>query len=294
MNAHRQLGPLQETGYAPKMAKKSERELLRAKPGDGGRVSLSDLDADETGGLTEKKAVKKLFKQSGRLLDLQSRLWAEQKRSILIVMQGMDTSGKDGTVKHVITGMNPQGVDIQSFKAPSAEEKRHHFLWRFKRVLPAPGMITIFNRSYYEDVLVARVKGLATEATIEKRYGEINRFEQELVRQKITLIKLCLHITYDEQRRRLIERLQNPDKHWKFSANDIKERAFWDDYTAAYDIALTRCNLKATPWYVIPANNKWYRDWAVAKILIETMDQMNPQVPHPKLDVPALMKRLTA
>ncbi len=276
------------------MAKDSVRDQLRAKPGEGGRLSLSDLDAEETDGLSEKRALKKLPKQTARLLDLQSRLFAEQKQSLLIVMQGMDTSGKDGTVKHVITGMNPQGVDIQAFKAPSAEELRHHFLWRFKRVLPTPGMITIFNRSYYEDVLVARVKSLATATTIEKRYGEINRFEQELARRKIRVVKLCLHISYDEQRRRLIERLQDPDKHWKFSANDIKERAFWDDYTAAYDIALTRCNLAASPWYVIPANNKWYRDWAVAKILIETLDEMNPQVPHPKLDIAGLMKRLTA
>jgi PPK2 family polyphosphate:nucleotide phosphotransferase len=276
------------------VAKESVRELLRAKPADSGRVSLIDLDADETGSLTEKKALRKLRKQTERLLDLQSRLFAEQKRSLLIVMQGMDTSGKDGTVKHVIAGMNPQGVDIQAFKAPSAEELRHHFLWRFKRVLPAPGMITIFNRSYYEDVLVARVKKLATEATIEKRYGEINRFEQELTRRHITVVKLCLHISYDEQRRRLIERLENPDKHWKFSPNDIRERGFWDEYSAAYDIALTRCNHAAAPWYIVPANNKWYRDWAVAKILIETMDQMNPVVPHPKLDVAGLMKRLTA
>ena len=276
------------------MAKESVRDLLRAKPGDGNRISLANLSADDTHGVSEKKALKKLAKQTLRLLDLQSRLYAEQKRSILIVMQGMDTSGKDGTVKHVITGMNPQGVDIHNFKAPSAVELRHHFLWRFKQVLPGPGISTIFNRSHYEDVLVARVKQLAGEATIEKRYGEINRFEQELIRRKTTVIKLCLHITYDEQRRRLIDRLEDPNKHWKFSANDIKERAFWDDYQAAYDVALTRCSTKAAPWYIIPANNKWYRDWAVAKILIETMDEMNPQFPHPKLDVAGLMKRLTA
>jgi len=272
---------------------RSVRELL-ASSGPRGAVHLTDGDASATHGMSKKRAAQDVSDIDGEIFDLQTRLYAESKRALLIVLQGMDTSGKDGTVKHVITGMNPQGVDIQSFKAPSAEEKRHHFLWRFKEVLPAPGMITIFNRSYYEDVLVARVKKLATETTIEKRYGEINRFEQELARRKITVIKLCLHITYDEQRRRLIERLQDPDKHWKFSANDIKERAFWDDYTAAYDLAVTRCNLKASPWYVIPANNKWYRDWAVAKILIETMDQMNPQVPHPKLDVAGLLKRLTA
>ena len=276
------------------MGKKSVRELLRARPGDGPRINLIDISADETHGLKEKKALKRLAKQHETLFDLQAKLWAEQKRSVLILMQGMDTSGKDGTVKHVLTGLNPSGVDIDSFKAPSTVEKRHNFLWRFKNVLPPPGTIGIFNRTYYEDVLITRVKKLVTEQTIENRYGEINRFEQELIKSNITVIKLFLHITYDEQRRRLIERLQDPDKHWKFSENDINERSFWDDYTSAYDAALTRCNARNAPWYVIPANNKWYRDWAVAQILIETLEELNPQYPRPKLDVKHLMARLTS
>ena len=274
------------------MATTSVRDMLRARAGKEPRVNLIDLDADQTKWVNEKKALKKLAKQHARLFDLQSRLWAERKRSVLIALQGMDTSGKDGTVKHVMTGLNPAGVDVHSFKAPSREEKRHSFLWRFKQVLPPPGTIGIFNRTYYEDVLVARVHGLATEATIENRYGEINRFEQQLARSGIVVLKFFLHISYEEQRLRLLARLQNPDKHWKFSENDIAERSFWDDYTSAYDAALTRCNTARAPWYVIPANNKWYRDWAVAQVLIETLEEMNPQIPHPELDVKALTKRL--
>jgi len=274
------------------VAKTSVRELLRAHTGKEPRVNLIDLDADQTRWVNEKKALKKLAKQQKKLFDLQSRLWAEHKRSVLIALQGMDTSGKDGTVKHVMTGLNPAGVDVDTFKAPTPEEKRHNFLWRFKELLPPPGTIGIFNRTYYEDVLIARVHQLATETTIENRYGEINRFEQQLTRSGVVVLKFFLYISYEEQRARLLERLQDPDKHWKFSENDINERSFWDDYTSAYDAALTRCNSARSPWYIIPANNKWYRDWAVAQILIETLEEMNPQIPHPKLDVKALEKRL--
>jgi PPK2 family polyphosphate:nucleotide phosphotransferase len=276
------------------VAKTSVRELLRASRGEAPRVNLIDLDPDATAGVKEQKALRKLAKQHARLFDLQERLWAEQKRSVLIAMQGMDTSGKDGTVKHVITGLNPTGVDIHAFKAPTREELRHNFLWRFKLVLPRPGTLGIFNRTYYEDVLIARVKHLVTEDTIERRYGEINRFEQQLVRGSVTVVKLFLHISYEEQKRRLLERLNDPLKHWKFSENDINERAFWDDYASAYDAALTRCDSRVAPWYIIPANHKWYRDWAVAQILIETLEDMNPQYPMPKLDVGRLEKRLKA
>ena len=275
------------------MSKTSVRELLRANPPGEGHVNLADFDPDSSPGMKEKKALRKLADQHEELFDLQERLWAEQKVSVLVPLQGMDTSGKDGTVKHVMTGLNPAGVDVHSFKAPTAVELRHHFLWRFKSVLPAPGTIGIFNRTYYEDVLIAKVKNLVAPETIEKRYDEINRFEAELVKSGVTVVKFFLHISYDEQRRRLLERLQDPSKHWKFSENDINERSFWDQYVAAYEAALTRCNTKSAPWYIIPANNKWYRDWAVAQILIETMDEMNPQYPMPKLAVRRLEKRLT-
>jgi len=197
------------------------RELLRAQTGEGPRINLIDLSADQTKWVNEKKALKKLTKQQSKLFELQSRLWAEQKRSVLIAMQGMDTSGKDGTVKHVMTGLNPGGVDVHSFKAPTPEEKRHNFLWRFKNVLPPAGTIGIFNRTYYEDVLIARVKKLVGENTIENRYGEINRFEQQLVRSGTVVIKLFLHIDYDEQRRRLAGELlrrgiENRKAFWGF------------------------------------------------------------------------------
>jgi PPK2 family polyphosphate:nucleotide phosphotransferase len=273
------------------VGKRSYRELLRASTNGGPRVNLIDYDSSATFGLTEKKADKKVAKITPRLFDLQERLYAERKRALLIVLQGMDTSGKDGLIKHVIAGLNPQGTSIHAFKEPTPEEKRHHFLWRFRRVLPEPGTIGIFNRSYYEDVLVVRVKQLASPTTIERRYDEINKFEKELVDSGIALVKLCLHISYDEQRRRLSDRLTDPDKNWKFNVADIQERPYWDDYTSAYDIALTRCEA-AAPWYVIPADNKWFRDLAASRILLETLVEMNPQYPRPKLPVKALLKRL--
>jgi PPK2 family polyphosphate:nucleotide phosphotransferase len=277
---------------ANKNKNKSVRALLRARLNEAGRVNLIDIDPAETHGLKEKKGLRRLAEHHDLLFGLQERLYAEGKRSLLLLMQGMDTSGKDGTVKHVIAGMNPSGVRITGFKAPAPEELRHHFLWRFKRVLPPIGQIGIFNRSFYEDVLIARVKQLVELPTVERRYAEINRFEADLAKQGVTLVKLCLHISYDEQRRRLLERLDDPNKHWKFSENDINERNFWDDYRSAYDLALTHCNPETSPWYIIPADNKWYRDWAVAEILIETLEEMNPQYPRPKLDVKRLRKRL--
>jgi PPK2 family polyphosphate:nucleotide phosphotransferase len=276
------------------MARESVREALRVAPGDGPRINLIDLDADATPGAKKKRALRELAEQQEKLFELQARLWAEQKRSVVVALQGMDTSGKDGTVKHVMTGLNPTGVAVHSFKAPTPAELRHHFLWRFKRVLPGAGTVGIFNRTWYEDVLIARVKKLVDEATIERRYGEINRFEQQLARSGVTVVKFFLHISYEEQRERLLERLADPTKHWKFNENDIDERAFWDDYQSAYDAVLTRCSPPAAPWHIIPANKKWYRDWAVAQVLIEALEEMNPRYPMPKLDVPRLEARLRA
>ena len=225
-------------------------------------------------------------------MDLQERLYAERKRSILIVLQGLDTSGKDGTVRHVFRHMNPQGVHVRSFKAPTADERRHHFLWRYKKEIPAAGHVTIFNRSHYEDVLVARVKSLATPAVIESRYDQINRFEAGLAEAHVTLIKICLHISYDEQRRRLVERLTDPEKRWKFSQNDIKERGRWGAYTEAFDIALTRCSTRVAPWYIVPADDKDVRNWAISKLLLEILKDMDPQVPRPRLPVSRLLRQL--
>jgi PPK2 family polyphosphate:nucleotide phosphotransferase len=268
------------------------RDLLRAKLSDG-RFRMVDVDPDSTPGLKKRKrARKKMEAAHAALFSLQERLFAEHKRSVLIVLQAMDTAGKDGTITHVMGQLNPQGVHITTFKAPTPEEKRHNFLWRIRRALPEPGVIGIFNRSHYEDVLIARVHALVKPLVIERRYQVINQFEKELVRSGTKIIKVCLHISYDEQRQRLLDRLKDPDKHWKFHENDINERAYWDDYQSAYGIAITRCSTQWAPWYVIPANDKAYRDWAVSKILSETLEELDPQYPHPKLDIPRLVKRL--
>jgi PPK2 family polyphosphate:nucleotide phosphotransferase len=276
------------------VAKQRIRGLLQAHPKDG-RFRMADVDADSTPGLKNQKRLSRdLKKHRLALFNLQERLYAEHKRSLLIVLQGMDTSGKDGTITHVIGGMNPEGVAITSFKQPTPEERRHGFLWRIRKRLPDQGQIGIFNRSHYEDVLIARVHALAKPPIIEGRYGVINRFERELVRGGTKIVKICLHISYDEQRRRLLERLRDPDKTWKFKETDIDERAYWDDYMSAYSIAVTNCSTQWAPWYVVPANDKDYRNWAISRLLIEVMDEMNPQYPHPKLDIPRLVKRLQA
>jgi len=273
---------------------KEIRSLLRARAQDG-RFRLAEVDPDSTPGLKKpKRAVKDLKKHKAQLFELQERLYAEHKRSLLLVLQGMDTSGKDGTITHVIGNMNPQSVQITPFKQPTPEEKRHGFLWRIRRRLPETGDVGIFNRSHYEDVLIVRVHDLAPLNVIERRYDLINRFEKQVTNSRTKIIKICLHISYDEQRKRMIERLKDPDKQWKFNEHDIDERAYWDDYQSAYSIAITRCSTNYAPWYVVPANDKDYRNWAVARILIETLEEMNPQYPRPKLDVPHLLKRLQA
>jgi len=277
------------------VAKKDVRDLLRAKIRNG-QFRMVDVGPGSTPGLKggDKKALREMKKHRDELFELHERLYAERKRSLLVVLQGMDTAGKDGTVTHVVRNFNPQGVLITPFKAPTPEEKRHGFLWRIRRRLPEPGFIAIFNRSHYEDVLIARVHNLAPDRVIERRYALINEFEKDLVRSGTTVVKLCLHISFAEQRARLIDRLKDPDKRWKFNEHDIDERAYWDDYMSAYGSAVTHCSSNPAPWYVVPANDKVYRNWAVTKILVETLRQMNPRYPRPRLDVPRLMKRLQA
>ena len=277
------------------MAKKDIRDLLRADP-RGGLFRMAAIDPDSTPGLKggDKKALRDFNKHRDELFELHERLYAERKRSLLVVLQAMDTGGKDGTVTHVVRNFNPQGVLITPFKAPTPEERRHGFLWRIRRRLPEAGFIGIFNRSHYEDVLVARVHNLAPTAVIERRYALINEFEKQLVRGGTTVVKLCLHISYDEQRRRLIDRLKDPAKRWKFNPHDIQERARWDDYMSAYGLAISNCSTRQAPWYVIPADDKVYRNWAVSRILVETLREVNPQYPQPKLDIPRLLKELRA
>jgi PPK2 family polyphosphate:nucleotide phosphotransferase len=242
------------------------RDRLRVT--GGGPAVLAAIDPGDTHGIKKGRARSRLEAISEELKELQERLWAERKRSVLVVLQGMDTSGKDGTVEHVMGGLNPQGVRVQSFKAPTPEELRHDFLWRIRRAVPEPGLIGIFNRSHYEDVLVARVDGLAAADVIERRYAQINRFEKELARAGVHLLKVMLHISFEEQRARLVARLEDPDKHWKFETADIEKRAQWPDYQAAYEVALDRCSTPDAPWYVVPADAKWFRNYAVGQMLL--------------------------
>ena len=252
--------------------------LYRVEPGE--RVSLAAIDPDDTEHYNKKKDVaKELEKQRRRIQGLQARLYAENERGLLIVLQAMDTGGKDGTIKHVFSGINPQGCRVSSFKTPSAEESNHDFLWRYHKSAPARGRIGIFNRSHYEDVLVVRVKGLVSEEVWRERYDQINAFERNLSLDGITVLKFFLHISKDEQKRRLLSRLDNPDKRWKFSSADIKERAFWDDYQAAFEEALTNCSTEHAPWYVVPANKKWYRNLVVARTIADTLAAVDPQFP---------------
>jgi PPK2 family polyphosphate:nucleotide phosphotransferase len=257
---------------------------------------MADVDPDSKPGMKggRKKIQRDFEKHEEELFDWHTRLYAERKRSLLVVLQAMDTGGKDGTITHVVRNFNPQGVLITPFKQPTPQEKRHGFLWRIRKRLPVPGDIGIFNRSHYEDVLIARVHKLAPPAVIERRYELINAFEKQLARSGTRIVKLCLHISYAEQRKRLLERLKDPTKRWKFSEHDIDERAYWDEYMSAYSLAISRCSTPQAPWYVIPADDKVYRNWAVTKILSETLQEMNPRYPQPKLDIPRLVKRLKA
>ena len=244
------------------------------------RLSLAAIDPDETEHHRKKKDVaRELEKQRRRIQDLQERLYAENERGMLIVLQAMDTGGKDGTIKHVFGGVNPQGCRVSSFKAPSVEEANHDFLWRCHKSAPAKGRIGIFNRSHYEDVLVVWVKNLVPEDIWRRRYYQINAFERNLSLGGITVLKFFLHISKDEQKERLQSRLDDPDKRWKFSASDIKERAFWDAYQQAFEDALGNCSTEHAPWYIVPANKKWYCNLVVARTIADTLEAMDPRHP---------------
>jgi PPK2 family polyphosphate:nucleotide phosphotransferase len=250
----------------------------RVEPGDP--VRLAEVDPDESEHYRRKKDVAdELKQQRDRISDLQARLYGEQKRSLLIVLQAMDTGGKDGAIKGVFQGVNPQGCQVWSFKAPSNEEAAHDFLWRYHQKTPPRGMIHIFNRSHYEDVLIVRVKDLVPESVWKPRYEAINQFEHALTLAGVTVLKFYLHISKDEQKRRLESRLADPDKRWKFSTNDIKERAYWDEYMAAFEDAINQCTTAHCPWYVIPANKKWYRNLVLARTIADTLEAMNPKFP---------------
>jgi len=262
----------------------------RVEPGEP--FSLAAHDPADTGGLSGPDEVTREYELlHDRIADLQDRLYAEEKQSLLIVLQGIDAAGKDGTVKHVLRGTNPAGVRVYSFKEPSNEELAHDFLWRYHHATPGDGMIGVFNRSHYEDVLVVRVKDLAPEELWRSRYDSINDFERMLVREGTTILKFLLHISKDEQLEKFRERLERTDKYWKWSPNDIKERDRWDDYQEAYEAAVTATSTRWAPWYVIPADHRWYRNYVIARVLAGMLAAMDPRYPEPPEEVRRFAER---
>jgi PPK2 family polyphosphate:nucleotide phosphotransferase len=248
----------------------------------GKAILLKDFDPGDTGQSEGKEEAQRELAEKIQALDeLSYRLYAENRRALLLGLQGMDTSGKDGTIRKVMQGFNPQACQVTSFKRPSIAELDHDFLWRIMVALPRKGCVGIFNRSHYEDVLVVRVHDLVPRKEWQTRYGRINRFEQLVTDGGTTLVKIFLHISKEEQRRRLQGRLDDPQKRWKFDEGDLAERRSWKRYQRAYEVALERCNTKHAPWYVVPANRKWYRNLIVSRILRRTLEALNPQFPPP-------------
>ena len=256
---------------------RSLREVLRVEP--GAKIRLADVDPSETHGRAKDEAAPELQKGLDRLTSLQDRLWAEQKHKVLIVLQGIDAAGKDGSVKHVMGAFNPMGCTVTSFKVPTPLELAHDYLWRVHQRAPGKGEIAIFNRSHYEDVLVVRVHDIVPKKVWSRRYDQINAFEELLASSGTTILKFFLWIDQDEQKARFQDRLDDPDKRWKFRLGDLAERKLWDSYVKADEDMLRRCSTDAAPWYVIPANRNWFRNLAIADIIADTLDELNPRYP---------------
>lgn len=250
---------------------------VKARPGD--KIRLSKIDPDDTGGLSREEAYTRFVDLREQVSLLQEKLFAEHQRSLLILFQAMDTGGKDGALKALCFGLNPAGLEVAAFKAPTQDELDHDFLWRAHKVTPNKGMIGLWNRSHYEDVLVVRVHNLVPKKAWEARYNQINRFEKILSENGTAMVKFMLHISKDEQKERLQARLDDPKKRWKFSPADLKERALWDDYQEAYEDAINRCTTKYAPWYVVPANHKWARNLAIVEVVLHVLRKMKPRYP---------------
>ncbi len=249
------------------------------------KVRLSRLPATDTGSYaTKPEAAAELERQRRKLGEMQELLTADARHSVLVVLQGMDTAGKDGTIQHIFTGVNPQACDVTSFKVPTPEESRHDFLWRAHRAVPGRGTIGIFNRSHYEDVIVTRVHKTITDKIANQRLKQIVAFEEELSENGVTVLKFFLHITRDEQTRRLEQRLADPSKHWKISPADFAERQFWPAYQEAYQEAISHTSRSFAPWFIIPANHKWYRNVAISEIIVEAMKRLKMKYPKPSFD----------
>jgi PPK2 family polyphosphate:nucleotide phosphotransferase len=267
-------------------------DRFRVKP--GATVDLRRFDAAQTAGRSEREARDEIAANADKLRKLQDTLYAENRRSLLIVLQAMDAGGKDGTVRHVFASINPQGVSVHAFKQPTPQEAAHDFLWRVHAVTPARGRIAIFNRSHYEDVLVVRVHGLVPEKVWSLRYDRINEFEKTLAQNDTHILKFFLHITPEEQLERFKARLDDPRKQWKISEDDYVERTSWDAYTAAYEDVFRRCSTDDAPWFVIPANHKWFRNLAVSSIVVETLEALKLRYPPPTVDLAEIGRRYHA
>ncbi len=264
-------------------------ENFSVRPGTG--VDLSKHDPRDQSSFKDKDTAKAQTVKDAETIDvLQNKLYAEGKRALLVVIQGIDSSGKDGTVRAVFNACGPIGVVMTSYKGPSADELAHDYLWRIHKACPPRGMIGIFNRSHYEDVLVAKVRKFASPDMIEQRYEQINHFEKMLVENGTTVLKFMLNLSKEEQAVRLQDRIDDPTKRWKFNPGDLDDRALWDDYTKAYEAALARCSTKHAPWHIIPADRNWVRNGAIAQIVREKLEEMNPQFPEPKGWDPAAIK----
>lgn len=249
----------------------------------GSRLRLRHRDPDDT--LGQERDDKALEKTLRRLRELQHLLYADKRYALLIVLQALDAGGKDGTIRHVMSGVNPQGCEVFSFKAPTNEELAHDFLWRIHNATPSKGNIGIFNRSHYEDVLIVRVHNLVPKAVWHKRYRQINDFEQMLTENGVTILKFFLHISRAEQKKRFQARIEDSSRNWKLSLPDFEERQHWDDYMAAYEDALSRCSTDHAPWYVVPANKKWFRNYVVAELVVQALDNMRLKYPAPTVDM---------
>lgn len=265
-------------------------KAFRIRPGKA--FHLSDIDPDMRDPKLDKHSARPLLAdQQVRLTQLQYRLYAEGQQSLLICLQGMDASGKDGTIRHVFGALNPQGCRVQAFRQPTAHELAHDFLWRIHRATPGKAEVVIFNRSHYEDVLVSAVHGQVDGKTRKYRYQAINAFEEQLAENGTRILKFFLHIDKAEQLRRFARRLDDPSRHWKISEADYSERPFWDDYQRYYEKALNHCSTPHAPWFVIPANHKWFRNLAISGILLQTLEDMDPRLPAPKVDIEAIRQR---
>jgi len=258
----------------------------------GAKLNLDEIDAGFTDGLeSRQQAQSELEVEIEHLRRLQYLLYAEGRRSLLICLQGRDAAGKDGTIRHVLGAMNPQGCTVTAFKVPSAEEAAHDFLWRYHQAAPARGRVAVFNRSHYEDVLVVRVHNLVPKDVWAERYELINDFERQLHHNGTHILKFYLHIDAEEQIERFKARLDDPDRHWKISDSDYSERPYWDAYTEAFEDALGKCSTKHAPWYVIPANRKWFRNLAIARIIRETLESLDMRFPEPTVDIGEIKRK---